>query len=132
MAVALQEGLDILIQDKNVLSCWSDRWDAIWYAELGSSWAVLNAGFNIDCMISRSASLHNLPLPSAFAFADQAFEFPKRAPLYDTAASCVQSCLFCDLPESSSVSGICTFGCEHPRNKCMISEDGSGDDVFGH
>ena len=55
--VALQEGLDILIQDKNVLSCWSDRWDAIWYAELGSSWAVLNAGFNIDCMISRSAAL---------------------------------------------------------------------------
>ena len=60
--MALQEGLDILIQDKNVLSCWSDRWDAIWYAELGSSWAVLNAGFNIDCMISRSAT-QRLPPP---------------------------------------------------------------------
>lgn len=57
MGLAAQEGLDILIQDKNVLSCWSDRWDAIWYAELGSSWAVLNAGFNIDCMISRSTAL---------------------------------------------------------------------------
>ena len=76
VAVALQEGLDILIQDKNVLSCWSDRWDAIWYAELGSSWAVLNAGFNIDCMISRSAILCNLPVPIAFSLRIRHSSFP--------------------------------------------------------
>ena len=50
-----QAALDILRRDSEVLKCHSDRWDAIWYAELGSSAAILNAGYNIASMLHRCA-----------------------------------------------------------------------------
>ena len=62
-----QAALDILRRDSEVLKCHSDRWDAIWYAELGSSAAILNAGYNIASMLHRCAQ-HSLPTeePSAW------------------------------------------------------------------
>ena len=48
--------LDILRRDSEVLKCYNDRWDAIWYAELGSSAAILNAGFNIASLLHRRAA----------------------------------------------------------------------------
>jgi translation initiation factor eIF-2B subunit epsilon len=51
--VLLQAGLQVLIQDKRVFACHRDRWDTIYHSELGSSLAILNAGFNIDCLMMR-------------------------------------------------------------------------------
>lgn len=51
----LQAALDILRRDSEVLKCYNDRWDAIWYAELGSSAAILNAGYNIASLLHRCA-----------------------------------------------------------------------------
>ena len=52
----MQAALDILRRDSEVLKCYNDRWDAIWYAELGSSAAVLNAGYNIASLLHRCAA----------------------------------------------------------------------------
>ena len=48
-----QLGLDILLSDPGVFACHDDRWDAIYYSELGASAAILRAGFNIDCFMLR-------------------------------------------------------------------------------
>jgi translation initiation factor eIF-2B subunit epsilon len=53
VCVLLQAGLQVLIQDKRVFACHKDRWDTIYHSELGSSLAILNAGFNIDCLMMR-------------------------------------------------------------------------------
>lgn len=52
-ALHVQSALDMLRKDPEVLRCYNDRWDAIWYAELGSSEAVLNAGYNIASLLHR-------------------------------------------------------------------------------
>lgn len=46
-------GLDIWLADKNVFACWDSMWDVIWHGELGSSLAILNAGFNLDSFVMR-------------------------------------------------------------------------------
>ncbi|WIA10790.1 hypothetical protein OEZ85_010958 [Tetradesmus obliquus] len=46
-------GLHLLIADRRVFACHKDRWDTIFYSELGSSKAILDAGFNIGCMMLR-------------------------------------------------------------------------------
>lgn len=48
-----QEALRILIKDGTVLNCYNDRWDAVYFGELGSSLAVLTAGKNIDSFLSK-------------------------------------------------------------------------------
>ena len=48
-----QAGLKLLMDDGNVLKCWDDRLDAIYHAELGASAAILRAGFNLDCLLTR-------------------------------------------------------------------------------
>jgi hypothetical protein len=50
-------GLDVLLQDPNVFTCHSDRWDAIYYSELGSSEAMFKAGYSIDCFLLRYANM---------------------------------------------------------------------------
>ena len=50
-----RQALQILDQQGDVLQCHRDRWDAIYFGEIGSSLAVLNAGFNIDSFILRYA-----------------------------------------------------------------------------
>jgi hypothetical protein len=42
-----------LIGARHVLSCQPDRWGTIYHAELGSSAAILGAGFNLDCLMLR-------------------------------------------------------------------------------
>ena len=49
----LQEGLRTLQRDGNVLKCHSNHWDAKWYAELGASKAILEAGHNLDSLMQR-------------------------------------------------------------------------------
>lgn len=49
----LQVGLDLLIADRQVFACHKDRWDTIYYSELGSSKAILDAGYNIDSLMLR-------------------------------------------------------------------------------
>lgn len=49
----VQVGLHLLIADRRVFACHKDRWDTIFYSELGSSKAILDAGFNIGCMMLR-------------------------------------------------------------------------------
>ena len=48
-----QVGLSLLKSDPAVLQCYHKLHDAIWYAELGSSAAVLGAGYNIDSLMLR-------------------------------------------------------------------------------
>jgi len=48
-----QVGLSLLKSDPAVLQCYHNLHDAIWYAELGSSAAVLGAGYNIDSLMLR-------------------------------------------------------------------------------
>lgn len=48
-----QVGLDVWLRDGNVFTCWSSMWDVIWHGELGSSLALLNAGFGLDCFMMR-------------------------------------------------------------------------------
>lgn len=43
----------MLLQDRLVFACHRDRWDTIYYSELGSSLAILNAGYNIDSFMLR-------------------------------------------------------------------------------
>jgi hypothetical protein len=49
----LQAGLAVLMKDPHVFACHRDRWDTIYYSELGSSLAILQAGYNIDCFMLR-------------------------------------------------------------------------------
>ncbi|KAL3154058.1 hypothetical protein ABBQ32_013603 [Trebouxia sp. C0010 RCD-2024] len=48
-----QVGLQILQSDGNVFACFEDLHDTIYHAELGSSLAVLKAGYNIDSLMLR-------------------------------------------------------------------------------
>lgn len=48
-----QEALQIMRKDNTVLNCYNDRWDAVYYGELGSSLAVIKAGKNIDSLIAK-------------------------------------------------------------------------------
>ena len=48
-----QAGLQLLIDAKTVFHCHNTRWSAIYYSELGSSAAVLAAGFNLDSFMTR-------------------------------------------------------------------------------
>ena len=46
-------GLEVLIQAETVFQCHQNRWKAIWYAELGSSRAILEAGYNLGSFMTR-------------------------------------------------------------------------------
>lgn len=48
-----QVGLAILQQAGEVFACYADLHDTIFYAELGSSLAILEAGYNIDSLMMR-------------------------------------------------------------------------------
>ena len=48
-----QIGLAVLQQAGEVFTCYEDLHDTIYYAELGSSLAILNAGYNIDSLMMR-------------------------------------------------------------------------------
>ena len=49
----MQVGFGIMYRDGNVFKCHTDMWDTIFHAELGSSWTVLQAGYNIDSFMMR-------------------------------------------------------------------------------
>ncbi|MEW5312893.1 MAG: hypothetical protein WDW38_004491 [Sanguina aurantia] len=46
-------GLQVLIDDGKVFHCHNNRWNTIYYSELGSSNAILDAGYNLDCFMAR-------------------------------------------------------------------------------
>lgn len=48
-----QVGLQVLKDDGRIFKCHHDRLDTIWHAELGSSKAILKAGYNLDCLMLR-------------------------------------------------------------------------------
>ncbi|DBB06321.1 TPA: hypothetical protein ACH3X1_011892 [Trebouxia sp. C0004] len=48
-----QIGLQVLQQDGQVFACFDNLHDTIYFAELGSSLAVLKAGYNIDSLMMR-------------------------------------------------------------------------------
>lgn len=52
-ALADQVGLRIWLQDAKVFQCWHSMWDVIWHGELGSSLAILKAGYNLDSLMLR-------------------------------------------------------------------------------
>lgn len=50
---ALQEGLKVLRDNGKIFKCYDDIWDTIWHAEVGSSGAILDAGYTIDSLMLR-------------------------------------------------------------------------------
>ncbi|KAK9808733.1 hypothetical protein WJX72_002733 [[Myrmecia] bisecta] len=48
-----QIGLQTMLADGRVFQCHKDMWDTIFYAELGSSLSVLNAGYTLDSFMTR-------------------------------------------------------------------------------
>lgn len=44
------KGLEVLVQDERALKCHIDRHDAIWDGEIGSSMAILQAGYNLGSL----------------------------------------------------------------------------------
>ena len=48
-----RQTIDIFEHEGQMMQCHQDRWDAVFFGELGSSLAVLNAGFNIDSFLTR-------------------------------------------------------------------------------
>ncbi|KAL6766934.1 hypothetical protein ACKKBG_A37960 [Auxenochlorella protothecoides x Auxenochlorella symbiontica] len=48
-----QVSLNVLRSDASALQCYEAYHDAVWYAEMGSSAAILRAGFNIDSLMLR-------------------------------------------------------------------------------
>lgn len=46
-------GLNLLLQDQNVFACFENMSDTIYHSELGSSKVMLDAGYNIDCLMAR-------------------------------------------------------------------------------
>ena len=52
-ALLLQEGLQVLQEDGRVLACYEDMRDTIYYAEVGASAAILDAGYTIDSLMLR-------------------------------------------------------------------------------
>eukprot|EP01024_Parvocaulis_polyphysoides_P043143 TRINITY_DN39389_c0_g1_i1.p2 TRINITY_DN39389_c0_g1~~TRINITY_DN39389_c0_g1_i1.p2 ORF type:complete len:287 (+),score=18.45 TRINITY_DN39389_c0_g1_i1:393-1253(+) len=46
-------GLQVLIDDGKVFQSYTSFWDTIYYSELGSSLAILNAGYNVDSFMMR-------------------------------------------------------------------------------
>ena len=55
-----QEALQILRKDNTVLNCYNDRWDAVYFGELGSSLAVLKADKNIDSLLTKYVFMQHL------------------------------------------------------------------------
>eukprot|EP00884_Botryococcus_braunii_P001513 jgi/Botrbrau1/11362/Bobra.0038s0111.2 len=53
IAATDQEGLKVLRDQGNVFQCYDDIWDTIWHSEVGSSGAILEAGYKIDCLMLR-------------------------------------------------------------------------------
>lgn len=62
-------GMNLLLTDPGVFQCYDNMWDTIFYSELGSSAAILQAGYNIDSlMVCTQAHSVNNPatlLPTA-------------------------------------------------------------------
>ncbi|GFR43780.1 hypothetical protein Agub_g4894 [Astrephomene gubernaculifera] len=52
-----QVGLQVLLDDGRVFHCHNTRWNTIYYSELGSSTAILRAGFNLDCLMTKYQGL---------------------------------------------------------------------------
>lgn len=48
-----QVGLSTMWEDGTVFACYTSMWDVIYYSELGSSWSVLAAGYNLDSLMMR-------------------------------------------------------------------------------
>lgn len=57
-APARRVGVQLLVQDGNVLSCYSSPWDAAFYSEVGASAAIISAGYNLDCLMLRWVGRH--------------------------------------------------------------------------
>ena len=53
----VQEGLRILQKNGTVMKCQNSHADAIWYADVGASAAVLEAGYNMASLQHRSDAM---------------------------------------------------------------------------
>lgn len=57
--LSCREGLEVLLANGEVFQCRNDRFDAIWYAELGASLALLEQGYNLASFLVRYDALIN-------------------------------------------------------------------------
>ena len=48
-----QVGMRLWLKEGSIFKCYGSQWDSIYYSELGSSLAILRAGFNLDCFMMR-------------------------------------------------------------------------------
>lgn len=61
-----RETIEIFREEGQIFKCQKDRWDAIFYGELGSSLAILDQGFNIDSFLPR-CSMENFEITADVA-----------------------------------------------------------------
>lgn len=45
--------MEVLKSDGNVFNCYESMWDTIYHSEVGSSHAVLKAGYTLDSLMLR-------------------------------------------------------------------------------
>lgn len=61
------DGMKLWLRDGNVFSCYAAFQDTVYYSELGASAIILDAGYNIDCLmvrVCRSVVLEFRPVKS--------------------------------------------------------------------
>ena len=51
MLFAVQVGLKVLLEDEKVFACYDSLHDTVFHAELGSSLAILRAGYTLDTLM---------------------------------------------------------------------------------
>jgi len=64
-AMAMDKGaIDIFQEEGQIFKCQENRWDAIFFGELGSSLAVLTKGYNLDSFLPRCRKESTADAPS--------------------------------------------------------------------
>lgn len=51
--IGMQEGLDVITRKGSVLQCHKDMAEMVTLSEIGMSKAILEAGYNLDCLMLR-------------------------------------------------------------------------------
>lgn len=47
------QGASVLLSDPDIWNCYKSSIESLYYTEMGASLAVLRAGYNINCLMTR-------------------------------------------------------------------------------
>ena len=94
-----QVGLGI-VNGSGALSCHGSLLDTIWHAELGASAAILDAGYNLDCLLVKYQGVdwRNSSFHSCNGGVNPMWEgalYPEATHICNRADGCIRSVLLC-------------------------------------